>query len=166
MKSEQIQTPILFDLPIDELGPNERLDHESAIIAERRMKAARLYAAKKPMRAIAAELRCSLGTVHADIHFVVNHWRKAAIQDVGHVLAIELLRLESIEEQFWQLAELSREQGDLTAVGHHLDSMLGIIKIRCNLLGLTGGKGIPGRENDSPKVLVKLVAGVDPMELV
>jgi hypothetical protein len=64
MKTEQIQTPMLSDLPIDELGPNERLDHESAIIAERRMKAARLYAAKKPMRAIAAELRCLLGTVH------------------------------------------------------------------------------------------------------
>lgn len=155
------QIPIIIgDLPLEpfEHEGERRVDHEAVVLAERRQKVARLYASKQSLRQIAQTLGVSFATAWNDLHFVLNVWRKAAVQDAHGLMAAELLRLESYEAELVGLSSLAQERGDYAESARIIGLAVTVLEKRCDLLGLNAkalaARGIP------LTIPVKLVAGV------
>lgn len=94
----------------DEATAGGPVDHETALIAERRVRVMALYRAKRSMRAIAELVGCSLGTVHADVHAVLEAYKLRAGQQAAWHVA-DLLQLLSHREAQVE-ADLERSKGE------------------------------------------------------
>lgn len=183
-------SPELPDAPlyVPELDADEarNLDHESALIVNRRVRVMHLYRKRRTMPAIAQEVGCSVGTVHRDIHIVLDGYRRQLALDSKLHVAHELQRLAhreaeielDLERSRGDLVEKSRtgkrdSDGDGTVGGsvkkrqRYGDPRLHALLVqcwraRCVLLGLldkaeTGADKLPA---------VKVVAGLNPLEVV
>jgi hypothetical protein len=162
------------------------LDGETAMIAERRSYIMTLYRRRMSMRAIAELAKCSLGTVHRDIHVVLEGYKRIAARAAKDHIADMLQRLAHREAQIEE--DLDRSRGEFqetstsrrsTANGTQdqavvkkrtkygdprLHALLqGYWDRRCKLLALLNpadfGKG------DLPPVKI-ISGGIDPAELV
>jgi hypothetical protein len=77
-----------------EISPEDNeLDNETLVISERRARIASQYCARKSMRDISRDERCSLGTVYNDLHAVFEGWKRLAAKSYGDHVADALLRL-------------------------------------------------------------------------
>ena len=169
-----------------EITPAEgrTLDAETFRIAERRLAVTRLYRRGLSMAAIAREVKCSPGTVHSDIHAVLDGVKRQAARTARDHLADALQRLTDRECELER--DLERSRGELveTVGGRRVlqsgsvdstsvkkktrygDPKLHALLVkcwesRCRLLGLLAdAKDLPAT------VPVKLVSGIDPAELV
>jgi hypothetical protein len=97
-------------------------------IEKRREKAAKLKLAGWSMRDIAAHLKCSLGTVHADIAAVLTRTQDSADEAVRLEREISLARLEVATKGIWP----GVESGDAEAV----DRLVKLEARRAKILGL------------------------------
>lgn len=178
-------TPLALFFPAVEPG-ERRLDAETLTIAERRTKVAELYARKWSLRQIKDELRCSLGTVHHDLHTVLEGYKTAALSAAATHVGSALMALSHREHQLELDLERSRGEAVETTTGRRgkQGAEVGAAQVRkkpqlqvtvkihalliqcwdrrCRLLGLL--KADDFRALATPPV--KLVAGFDPAELV
>lgn len=174
--------PIEFFFP--EADPGGTVDHETVLITERRVRVMRLYRQRQGMRAIAAAVGCSLGTVHADIHAVLDGYKRQAVRDAGWHLADMLERLNHIEGEI--AADLERSRGEFVETSATRRPAAGggtqdqhAVKKRSKygdprLLALLAGcwdrrarlLGLLKDQDRQAAAPVKLVAGVDPQDLV
>lgn len=168
-----------------EITPEEgkTLDAETFRIAERRLSVVRLYRRGLSMRAIAEQVKCSPGTVHADIHAVLEGVKRQADRTARDHLADMLQRLADREMQIETDLERSRGEqvetvgGRRVLVSGNVDTtsvkrrtkygdprlhalLLKCWELRAKLLGL-----LKNADADPGQVPVKLVSGIDPMEL-
>lgn len=189
--SEDYGTTLALLWPETAPAPGEsadrNLDDERFTISERRAKAARLYQQKKTMRQIAAELKVSLRTVHTDIHAVLEGWKLYARQHIAELIVMELSRLahrESDIEIEWERSKGSYTEDNAQTGSRGQNSfsqasrktrqrygdprlaalLLKCWEMRCKLLGMLKPEDISARADSLPPV--KLVAGIDPVELV
>jgi hypothetical protein len=178
-------TPLSFFFPTLTENEARTIDGESARIMERRARVMDLYRRGRSMDAIRKELGCSLGTVHADLHAVLDGYRKIAARSAQEHVASALDLLVHREAQVE--ADLDRSRGEFfetstnrrTSTSGQIDQAVvkrktkygdprlhallqGYWDRRCKLLGLLKNDELKGREMPS----VKLVAGIDPVELV
>ena len=86
------------------------LDGETATIMERRARVMAMYRRGRTMRAIKDELGCSLGTVHHDIHTVLEGYKRLARRNADEHLADALQRLSSREADIE--AEWEKSKGE------------------------------------------------------
>lgn len=178
-------TPISLFFPTVDAG-ERRLDAETLAIAERRTRVVELYSRRWSMRAIQQELKCSLGTVHADLHAVLENYKAAAIQAASHHISQALIALTHRETQleldlersrgeavetttgrrgktgaeFGQATVRKKGQQSFTAKLHGL--LLQVWDRRCRLLGLLKAEDF----RTMATAPVKLVAGFDPVDVV
>lgn len=161
------------------------LDGETMLIAERRARCMTLYRAGMGMEAIRRELKCSIGTVHNDLHTVLENYKRLALKDAAWHTADMLSRLAHREHEVEIDLERSRGEqvetstskrssgsGDFgqaavkkrTKFGDaRLHSLLqGYWDRRAKLMGLLRTEDF--KKESEPQV--KLVAGIDPAELV
>jgi len=164
----------------------QSVDQESAAMAERRARVFRLYARGKTMRQVAEEAGTSLATVCRDVNHVLDAYRLAALQDAHHHVARELARLAAIEAELWDAWERSKGEATETTTARRggasgeagesrtrrrqrdgdprvMRLVLGCWERRCRLLGLLRAEDFKDTGAMPP---VKLVAGLDPAELV
>lgn len=162
------------------------IDGETVKIMERRARVMALYRRGKSMAAIAGELRCSAGTVHHDIHTVLDGYRRLAARETAAHVADALQRIAAREadiEAEWEKSKgetvethTSKREGKLGGgsaasvkkKARYGDPRLAALLIqcwdrRCKLLGLLKPEDLKGRDALPP---VKLVAGFDPAEVV
>jgi len=170
-----------------EITPDEgeTLDNETLTIADRRVRVAAAYCARKSMRTIATELKCSFGTVQGDLKAVFEGWKRMAVRSMAEQIADALMRLTEREtdiEREWEKSKGSRTETHSEQTGGdrpsskakvrkregYGDPRLAALLIqcwdrRCKLLGLL-------RPEDFRKIdalpPVKYVAGLDPAEVV
>jgi len=166
---------------------DHNLDNERFLVAERRAKSARLYQQKKTMRQIAAELKVSLQTVHADIHAVLEGWKLYARQNMAQLIVSEIARLAHREADIeieWERSKGSYTEDNAQTGSRGQNSfsqasrktrqrygdprlaalLLKCWEMRCKLLGMLKPDDLSSRGDTLPPV--KLVAGIDPVELV
>src|SRR5262245_45961432 len=103
-------TPLSFFFP--ELNEDEArlLDGETARIMERRARVMALHRRGLSVEAIRAEIGCSVGTVHHDIHTVFEGYKRFAARSAQEHIADALQRLAAREvdiEREWE-----RSKGD------------------------------------------------------
>jgi hypothetical protein len=160
------------------------IDGETAKIAERRARVMDLWRRGRSVRFIKDTLGCSVGTVHRDIHQVLEGYRRITLRTVAEKMADELQRLAHREAELE--IDLERSRGDFTETTtsrrngktagdsavvkkrqrfgdpaiHSL--LLQCWDRRCRLLGLFKSVDMQGVETPP----VKLVAGLDPVEAV
>jgi hypothetical protein len=162
----------------------KRIDNETLLIAERRLAVIRLYRRGRTMRQIATEVKCSPGTVHADVHALLENVKRQASRDAREHLADQLQRLSDREYQIELDLERSRGEQIETSGGRRVlasgpvdttsvkkrtkygDPRLHALLLkcwenRCRLLGL-----FSDQDFDVGQVPVKVVSGVNPGELV
>jgi DNA-binding CsgD family transcriptional regulator len=169
-----------------EITPAEgrTLDAETFRIADRRLAVVRLYRRGLSMAAIAREVKCSPGTVHSDIHAVLDNVKRQAARTARDHLADALQRLTDRECELERDLERSRGEFVETVAGRRVvgtgavdatsvkkktrygDPKLHALlvkcwELRCQLLGL-----LADAKTDPGSVPVKLVSGIDPAELV
>lgn len=169
-----------------EVTPEEAryLDHETLIVAERRLKVARLYRRGRSMKDIAAELKVNGTTITHDLQVILDGIRRQAARTMGEHIADALHRLAHREAELED--DLDRSRGELVeqsagrrAAGgtsydtttvkkkqRYGDPRLHALLVkcwenRCRLLGL-----LKDQSQDPGKVPVKLVSGINPEELV
>lgn len=185
-----------FDFPEDEdislIFPEAnhesigRVDNETATIASRRVAVMRLYCAGKSMRDIGEKVGCSATTVHFDVRHCLQSFGRLTEQTTRKMIARELARLDTIEKECWEAWEKSKGESSKTrtrkkqrgnanefeAVNEttqragdprYMKLILECIEKRARLLRLCDS-GDTTDPNELPPV--KLVAGIDPMELV
>jgi hypothetical protein len=182
------KTAIAVRLLAPEFGDEEpdSLDHESNAIAERRVRAHRLRLTGRKLAEIAAELRCSIPTVHRDLAHVRESFRLLAMQDAaGHQAQLldELSFAKAEARSAWlesktasvETSASRRTTGagafDQTAQKRRtregnpafLKTYLEAMKLHGQIVGLASGEDAKDKVGPPP---VKLVAGVDPVELV
>lgn len=190
-ESEDYGTTLALLWPETAPAPGEQadrnLDNERFLIAERRAKAASLYHAKKSMREISAQLKVSLQTVHADIHAVLDGWKRFARQNMAELIVRELARLAHREmdiEIEWERSKTSysedsaqagtRGQNQFGQTSRKTrqrfgDPRLAALLLKCaemryRLLGILKPEDISARGDSLPPV--KLIAGTNPVEMV
>jgi len=163
------------------------LNEKTVAIAERRARAIRLYRERKAMSEIARELGVSSSTVHADIHVVLDGYKRLAQRSASELLADWLQQLAWREQQIEQawLESRNREESEAnertnaqTGAKHKTATvkrtkiapsevyarlLLEILQLRARYWGLLANDGDSGDIKPPP---VKLVAGIDPMSLV
>ena len=59
---------------------NHKRLQEKIHIAERRKTVATMLLAGKTYREMASELNCSLGTIHSDVHALLDEWRRSRLR--------------------------------------------------------------------------------------
>jgi hypothetical protein len=178
-------TPLSFFFPTITDDEAQKIDGESVRIMERRTRVMDLYRRGRSMDTIRKELGCSLGTVHADLHAVLDGYRKIAARSAQEHIAAMIQLLVHREAQIE--ADLDRSRGSSqeritsrrdggtgqtgsatiktrTKYGDpRLHALLqGYWDRRCKLFGLLK---LDDARNQTPPT-VKLVAGIDPQELV
>jgi hypothetical protein len=90
--------------------PLDRLDNESAAIAERRAKVFRAYCQGKTIRQVAEECGIiSKSQVARDVHHVLDGYRLIALQDAAAHIASELAKLARIEAEAWAAWDRSQK---------------------------------------------------------
>jgi hypothetical protein len=163
----------------------DKVDNESAILNERRVKAFRLYTKGRTMRQIAEEIKCSLGTVSNYVNHILASYRLMGLQDAKFHLDREVAKLATVEAELWEAWEKSKGMvieettgrrgtsgGDFAQASikrrqrdgdpRWMKLIQDNVRQRCRLLGI---------EPDEAKIRdglppVKLVAGIDPLEVV
>lgn len=183
---EATEPPLALRLLWPEMAPEpvDSLDQESAALAERRAKVFRLYARGLSIRAIAEHesVKASKSTVGRDVQHVMDSYRLIAMQDAAAHVARELSRLAILEAEAldaWdrskgeQREEASASRGEFQSSStkrRTRDGNPSFLKIavvcwdrRCRLLGLLKSDDFRADAGLPP---VKLVAGMDPTELV
>jgi hypothetical protein len=172
--------PLSFFFPEVTSEEARTLDAETLRIMERRVRIMDLYRRRKPMKEIAAEVKCSLGTVHHDIHTVLAGYKRIAARTAQEHIADALQRLADREadiETEWEKSKVERVElfEDERASGSTMklktkqgygDPRLAALLLqcwdrRCKLLGMLTAADLGGKDGLPP---VKLVAGMDPME--
>ena len=174
--------PLSFFFPEVTEGEARILDRETLRIMQRRVRVIGLYRQRMTMMAIAEEVGCSYGTVHSDMHTVLEGYKRIAAHNVQDHLADQLQRLAAREADIE--AEWEKSKGDrvetfaeqrssgntakLKKKQAYGDPRLAHILLqcwdrRCRLLGLLEAGDVRGRDGLPP---VKLVAGLDPLEVV
>ena len=103
-------TPLSFFFPGVTEEESKTLDPETALICERRMRVMAMYEMEMTMRQIAAELKCSLGTVHNDIHTVLDSWARIAANSAKKHIAKQLMRISFLESQV--MIDLLQSRGE------------------------------------------------------
>lgn len=180
--------PLSFFFP--EITPDEArcIDSETVVIMERRVRVMALYRRGRTMKAIADEVRCSLGTVHGDIHAVLEGYKRMSGRDAAAHVADSLQRLAAREADIEGEWEKSKGESVETYTGRRgvkgggssdeakvkkkqrygdprlAALLLGCWDRRCRLLGLLKSDDFRASRDALPPV--KYVAGVDPVELV
>jgi hypothetical protein len=182
-----IQVPLVARLFCPELVDEEpeKIDHESLVLAERRAGVARLYAKGRTMRQIAEEVKTSPTTVCRDIAAVLESLILAGTQEMEVKRAMMLAKLKSREAALWDAFE--RSQGETTETntsrrraGAGSVDQIGVKKKQRDgdprWMKLLEGcweqearlHGVVTKDlaDDKGNAPVKLVAGIDPVELV
>ncbi len=176
------QTALNILWPEVEPGPLETLDAESAVMAEARAKAFRLYTRRMSLRQIADELKIHHSTAGRYVNQVLDGYRRYAMQDARAHLAAELGRLATLEAELWEAWDRSKGEAVETFTGktdrgssakvtkkqRHGDPRIMKLLLdawdkRCRLLGLLAGGDAKSASGTPP---VKFVAGINPEELV
>lgn len=163
------------------------LDNETVIIMERRARVMSLYRSGRTMRDITTEVKVSLRTIHKDIHFVFDGYKRIAARNAAEHIADALQRLTSREidiEQEWEKSKgeyvetvsgrraQGQEASDMASVKkrqRYGDPRLATLLLqcwdrRCKLLGLLSGDDLKALASTLPPV--KMVKGINPAELV
>lgn len=179
-------SPLSFFFPEVTEDEARYLDGETAAIMHRRTRVMAMYRRGRSMTAIRDELKCSLGTVHRDIHTVLEGYRRIAARSAQEHVADQLQRLASREADIEAEWEKSKGEQVETTTGRRGTSggsydqaavkkrqrygdprlaalLLGCWDRRCKLLGLLRPEDFRGKDGTPP---VKLVAGLDPVEQV
>jgi hypothetical protein len=179
LPTARVLYPELGDEPVD------RIDHETLILAERRARVTRLYARGKTMRQIAGEVGTSAATVCRDVGHVLESLVQAGMQEMEVKRASMLAKLKMREAALWEAFERSQGESTETSTsrrntGGGSFDQVGIKRRQRDgdprWMRLLEGvweqearlHGVVTKENtdaDGP-VPVKLVAGVNPLELV
>lgn len=190
-------TPRLMDTAPHELrllwpelepeSPDQPLDNETAIIAERRAKVFRLYTRGFSIRAIAEDetLTCSKSTVAKDVRHVLDSYLRIALQDAAAHVALQLTKLAHAEIEAldaWERSkrvseetELEESEGERTSTRmkekkkqrdgnpQFLALYIDCYRERCKLLRLVGqdSDAAPARGH-APLVLVRGPTTVEP----
>ena len=177
-------TPLSFFFPTITDDEARSIDGESVRIMERRARVMDLYRRGRSMDVIRKELGCSLGTVHADLHAVLDGYRKIAARSAQEHIAAAIQLLVHREAQIeadldrsrgsFQERITSRRDGGTGQTGSatiktrtkygdpRLHALLqGYWDRRCKLFGLWKLDDV---RNQLPPC--KVVAGVDPVECV
>jgi hypothetical protein len=188
MKTMNEKTALAVRLLAPEFGDEvpDALDTESSIIAERRVRAHRLRLTGRKLAEIAAELKCSVPTVHRDLAHVRTSFKLLAQQDAADHRA-QLLDelsfakaearsawLESKSTSFETTAsrrttesgaydQTARKQKTREGNPAYLKTYLEALRLHGHIVGLAGGDDTKDKAGPPP---VKLVAGIDPLELV
>jgi hypothetical protein len=185
MKNPHHLVRLRFPEYADELP--EDLDGESNTVAERRYKAHALRCRGKRLADIAAELKCSPATVSRDLEHVRESYRLFVHQDAAEHAAAVAVDLRHIYDEAlaaWERSKgvtleesSSRRRGqhgtfDVAAVKKkqrdgnpaYLREMREAIKLIGILTGVIDKDAVKERGDKAPPV--KLVAGIDPVELV
>jgi hypothetical protein len=102
-------TPLSFFFPTITEDEAQKIDGESVRIMERRTRVMDLYRRGRSMDTIRKELGCSLGTVHADLHAVLDGYRKVAARSAQEHIAAMIQLLVHREAQIE--ADLDRSRG-------------------------------------------------------
>jgi hypothetical protein len=181
---EKLKTLSPLSLLFPEVTAEEAqiLDSETARIMERRVRVMDLYRAGKSMPRIRETIGCSLGTVHNDIHTVLEGYKRVAARSAQEHIADCLQRLNAREVDIhaeWEKSKGERiethaenRNGSSTAKlkkkQAYGDPRLAVLLLqcwdrRCKLLGVLSGTDLAGRDGMPP---VKMVAGLDPVEAV
>lgn len=148
-------TPLSFFFPEVTEEEARKVDGETAIIMERRCRVMALYRQRRTMQEIASALKCGIGTVHRDIHAVLEGYKRIAARTTHEHLVDELQRIahrEADTEREWErskgeLVETSaskRNKFDATSVKKKqrvgdprlMSLLLKWTELRCKLLGL------------------------------
>lgn len=166
-------------------SPDQPLDQETVAIAERRAKVFRLYTRGKSIRMIAedASLRCSKSTVARDVQHVLQSYQKIVMQDARAHVIREVAKLTEMEAEAWDAWEKSRGE-HIERNEEERDGKPGLRKTkrrlregdpryfklalmccdrRCRLVGILKAEDF---KKDAGLPPVKLVAGIDPAEVV
>lgn len=138
------------------------VDTETALLAERRAKAFRLYTRGLTLKQVSEEMveggkGPSIATVSRDVNHVLAGYRRMAAQDAALHLARELGRLNTLEAEAWEAWERSKGELVETFTGktdrgssarvvkrqrigdaRFMKIILDIHAQRCEMLGLTG----------------------------
>lgn len=164
------------------------IDPETFRLEDRRLKVSLLRAQKKKtFRQIAEEVGCSFATACRDYKIVTSNFAARFSQAREAILAEEIIRLEYLELEFqteWDRSKGEHTESTAEMGGRGKDGderrrsvlrkkqrfgdarlgklMLEALRMRCELLGLT--TSAKANTNELPPV--KLVAGIDPAELV
>jgi hypothetical protein len=188
MKVMDEKTALAVRLLAPEFGDEgpDALDHEDNALAERRVRAHRLRLTGRKLAEIAAELKCSVPTVHRDLAHVRTSFKLLAQQDAADHQA-QLLDelsfakvearsawLESKNTSFETTAtrratesgaynQTARKQRTREGNPAFLKTYLEALRLHGAIVGLTGGNDTKDKAGPPP---VKLVAGIDPVELV
>jgi hypothetical protein len=188
MKVMSEKTTLAVRLLAPEFGDEapDLLDTESSIIAERRVRAHRLRLVGRKLAEIAAELKCSVPTVHRDLAHVRTSFKLLAQQDAADHQA-QLLDelsfakaearsawLESKSTSFETTAsrrttgagaydQTARKQKTREGNPAYLKTYIEALKLHGAIVGITSGEDPKDKSGPPP---VKMVAGVNPMELV
>lgn len=102
-------TPLSIFYPGITPDEEKLLDGETVLICGRRSRCVSLYRAQWSMAEIAKELKCSLGTVHRDLHAVMEGYRRIAMREMGEHLADALQMCVHRERQVEEDLERSRQ---------------------------------------------------------
>lgn len=97
--------------------PIESLDAESALMAENRAKAFRLYTRRNSMRQVATELGVNASTICRWVNHVLDAYKRIAQQDAINHVAAELSRLATIETELWEAWDRSKGEAVETFTG-------------------------------------------------
>jgi len=163
----------------------KHLDGETARIMERRARVMALYRARQSMEQIRQAVGCSIGTVHHDIHTVLEGYKRIALRSTAEHLADALQQLAAREAQIeaeWlkscnETVETLTGRRDGSRPSNEAkvrkkqrygDPRLAAILVqiwerRCRLWGLFKAEDFRGKDAMPP---VKFVAGIDPVEAV
>lgn len=179
-----IRNPLHYFWPGLTDEESQTIDNETFVIQERRAKVAKLYAKGYSYRRMVEEVGCSKTTIGRDVLEVHKHWQRVAVRSMGEQIAMALMRLATLEQDYeeqWERSKgdytetVSGQRGAGKSASQHAtirkrqkygDPKLAKLLLecwdrRCKLLGLLkvelGG--------DSMLPPVKYVAGLDPVEV-
>lgn len=69
---------------------------------ERRKRVAQLYLEGKPQWEIATIVNVAQGTISKDLTWIREQWTKSAVMDMNERMALELARIDRLEEVMWE----------------------------------------------------------------
>jgi hypothetical protein len=165
---------------------SDALDTESSIIAERRAKAHRLRCQGKKLAEIAAELKCGIGTVHRDLAHVRESFKLVALQDAADHRAqlldeLAFAKREAVEAWMaskgeatetstsrrsaaagdFSMASVKRKQRD--GDPRFLKMFVETLRLHGQIVNVISQDDVKDKDAPTP---VKIVAGIDPVEVV
>lgn len=180
--------PLAVRLLWPEAAPDDAgaVDHETAVMAERRAKTFRVFARGRSMREVAAEVGSSLSTVCRDVHHVLDGYRLVALQDAAALVGRQLAKLGEMQAAAWEgwlrsIGEQVERQAARRGRGEEVAKEARVRRrqrdgdprflmllerywrCECLLMGLLSRDDLKNKTTLPP---TKLVAGIDPAEVV